>query len=149
MPVIEYKGNLLDTDCNVIIHCCNCFNRMGSGIAKAISDRWPEVRAADDQTVAGDKDKLGTFTFAEVDGRIVFNLYGQYRYGTDSRKVEYPALKQGLSLIKEHLEDNGGFAFYKVGTYPLGCGLAGGDWEIVRPIIEEVFGDQEVHVYTL
>jgi O-acetyl-ADP-ribose deacetylase (regulator of RNase III) len=148
MPVIEYQGDLLQSDCNVIIHCCNCFNRMGSGIAKAIAEKWPEARAADDKTVPGDRDKLGTFTKAELQEVVIFNLYGQYRYGTDSRKVEYDALEKGLTSIKEFLDQNG-MAFYKVGTYRLGCGLAGGDWDEVKPIIERVFGDEEIHVYTL
>ena len=39
-----YLGeNLLESDCDVIIHCCNCFNTMGAGIAKAIADKYKGV----------------------------------------------------------------------------------------------------------
>lgn len=33
MSIIYVKGNLLNSDCNVICHGCNCFNIFGAGIA--------------------------------------------------------------------------------------------------------------------
>lgn len=150
--IYELKGDLLASDCNIIIHCCNCFNTMGAGIAKAISTKWPEAKAADNETIRGDKDKLGTFTFAEAaDGTKIFNLYGQYNYGSryGKRNLDYDALKLGLEKIKEFLESNYHPAFYKVGTYKLGCYRAGGDWKIVKAIIEDVFPDWNIYVYEL
>ena len=42
--MIHYvKGNLLDSDCDYICHQVNCQGVMGSGIAKQIRERWPEV----------------------------------------------------------------------------------------------------------
>jgi hypothetical protein len=31
----------------------------------------------------------------------------------------------------------------------IGCGLAGGTWEEVEPVVERTCGDLEVHVYDL
>jgi hypothetical protein len=31
----------------------------------------------------------------------------------------------------------------------IGCGLAGGSWDIVSDIIDDVFKDKEITVYTL
>lgn len=31
MPIIEVKGNLLISDCDIIAHGCNCFNNLGGG----------------------------------------------------------------------------------------------------------------------
>jgi len=33
--------------------------------------------------------------------------------------------------------------------YKIGCGIANGDWDIVRKIIEKVFNDYEVTLYRL
>ena len=42
--MITYKkGNLLNSNCDIIVHQVNCQKVMGSGIAKQIRDRWPEV----------------------------------------------------------------------------------------------------------
>ncbi len=154
MPIHEVKGDLLESDCDIIIHCCNCFNAMGAGIARSIANKWPGAWEADNRTIKGDKDKLGTFTYYdsfgddEVEDIVVFNLYAQYRYGTERRHVNYEALIRGLYLVKEYLQHED-FNGLKIGTYQLGCGLAGGNWNIVRAIIEEVFADRDIYIYTL
>ena len=43
--MIEYiKGDIRDTDCKVIAHGVNCQGVMGSGVAKALYEKWPEVK---------------------------------------------------------------------------------------------------------
>ena len=32
MPIIEVKGNLLISDCDIIAHGCNCFNNLGGAL---------------------------------------------------------------------------------------------------------------------
>ncbi len=34
--VVELAGDMLESDSDVIIHCCNCFHTMGAGAAKTI-----------------------------------------------------------------------------------------------------------------
>ena len=51
---------------DVIIHGCNCFCRMGAGIAKSIKEEFPQAYEADCATVPGVRDKLGTMTSAKV-----------------------------------------------------------------------------------
>ena len=47
---------------------------MGSGIAPQIAKRYPSARAADNATIKGDADKLGTFTRAIVSLAHSLNL---------------------------------------------------------------------------
>jgi len=144
--IYELKGDLLESDCNVLIHSCNCFHTMGAGIAKTISARYPMALIADKQTRYGDRKKLGSFSAAQApDGRLIYNLYGQYRYGRGRRQVDYAALEMGLERIKKDMEFYA--AFYKAGTCRMGCGLAGGDWAIVSGIINKVFPYTDIHVY--
>lgn len=62
--MIYAKGNLLDMaesgDFDVIIHGCNCFCRMKSGIAGQIAQRYPIVVDKDNETRVGDMSKLGS-----------------------------------------------------------------------------------------
>jgi O-acetyl-ADP-ribose deacetylase (regulator of RNase III) len=123
---------------DVIIQPCNCFCTMGSGptkkgLAKGIKDTFPEAYAADCATIKGDIKKLGTFTFAEINRfakpLVVVNAYTQYRYGVDKRHVDYDAVRRVMTAIQKQ------FSGRIIGYPKIGCGLAGGDWSIIEPII--------------
>ena len=149
------KGNLLDAfdrgDVDVIAHQCNCFCNMGSGIAPQIAKRYPNAYRADLNTTQGDASKLGTFTKVYVNHGhskgLVYNLYGQYRYGGQSMQTNYYALKRALNAMQKDLNDlDKGDRI--IGLPLIGCGLGGGDWEVVSEIINEVLTN-EVHIYVL
>ena len=60
-----------------IVHGCNCFNTMGSGLAPQIARSWPGAQEADNKTIPGSKVKLGNYTNYwddELD-LFIFNLY--------------------------------------------------------------------------
>lgn len=149
------KGNLLDAFdrayVDVIAHQCNCFCNMGSGIAPQIAKRYPNVSKADQKTRQGDASKLGTFTKAWVNHGhskgIVYNLYGQFRYGGQRMQTNYDALAAALKAMQNDLIKLGKTDCI-VGLPLIGCGLGGGDWEVVSEIINEVFTN-EVHIYVL
>jgi O-acetyl-ADP-ribose deacetylase (regulator of RNase III) len=135
------KGNLIDLaeqgHFNVIVHGCNCFHTMGSGIAKEIKARYPRAYRADtDFTVKGDINKLGHYSWAIVAEPnkhefIILNAYTQYRYGKDGTHVDYDAIQRVFETIAKNFGD-------KVIGYPkIGAGLAGGDWNTIETIINK------------
>ena len=128
---------------------------MGSGIAPQIAKRYPGAEAVDSATIKGDSDKLGTFTCAivsrnvngeTIDNGIVYNLYGQYGYGGNGVNTKYECLKQAMQKMQQQLKDESNESI--IGLPLIGCGLGGGDWEVVSKIINEVFTN-EVHIYVL
>lgn len=140
MTLLHEKGNLLDLAENgnfdVIIHGANCFNTMGGGIAREIRERYPEVAAADAETVAGDYSKLGTWTEAAVmrknnsGGFWVINAYTQYNMSQGTDVFEYVA----FDLILQKLLHFHGTK--RLGLPYIGMGLAGGDKDFIIPMIE-------------
>jgi O-acetyl-ADP-ribose deacetylase (regulator of RNase III) len=141
----EVNGNILDfpEGINVIIHGCNTLNIMGAGLAKLIREKYPEVYAADTQAFYNGKVRLGRFSGCKVDdGKYIINLYIQSEIGTSKRMVDYEALYSGLQAMKTVMLMRDGKKF-TVGFPRIGCGLAGGDWHVVKSMIESVFGGSE------
>lgn len=138
-------GDIFAGASEVIIHQANCHHSMASGIAKEIRERFPEAYAADCATAQADLGKLGTFSAAEVMRagsplRFVVNLYSQYGYRDGDRRTSYDAMLAGLLRVRQDAR----FAGLSLAVpHRIGCGLAGGDWTVVRAILEAVFGGPE------
>ena len=151
MP-IKYKVGCLvkaakEGEIDVIGHCANCFNTMKSGIAPQIARAFPEAWAADQDTDKGCKSKLGHFTWAVSGDVTVFNLYGQYHYSPRTiMHLDYGALLSSLDWAAWFMKKAGDKS---IGLPKIGCGLAGGDWNIVLGIIRRTLKDFDVTIYVL
>ena len=148
--------NIVEADVDIIAHCCNCQNTMGSGVARAIRDKWPEVYEADCETKKGDVNKFGKFSLANIknpDNRIkkVYNLYGQYSYGRERRQVNYEKMYSAIELMRNDIVDRLSSiedqSKIRVG-FPHGMASmrAGGDWRIIEKMIEVIFEKTNIEV---
>lgn len=144
------EGNLLDATENIIGHQVNCQGVMGSGVAKAIKDRWKSAYFGYINYCYGKHpyDLLGDMLLVDLgERRFVGHLFGQLNYGRNKvRYTDYEALKEALIKLKTVAEHN---KLSVALPYGIGCGLANGDWNVVYKIIEEVFQDYEVSLYKL
>lgn len=139
--VKQIKGNLITLakkgEFEVILHGCNIFCTMGSGIAKSIKEEWPEAYDVDLLTKSGDTSKLGTISFTHnIPNLTIVNCYTQEKYGRDVKVyADYDAIEKAMIEVKSQ------FLGKKIGMPKIGAGLARGDWSIILPIIEKVFCD--------
>lgn len=78
------------------------------------------------------------------DGKIVANIFSQLDVGRNERKTDYKKLKIGLKKVCKYAKENN---LSVALPYKIGCGLAGGNWNIVYKIIDSVFEDYEVTMY--
>lgn len=145
------KGNIVEATEPIIIHQVNCQNAMGSGVAKALYERWSEVkREYHDYCVTmaefglSKEELLGQICPVEVDGKTIINCFSQLTYGNDGRQhTDYNAVEECFNKIVLN------FPYGTIAIpYLYGCGLGGGDWEIVSEIIEDSFGSRAV-IYKL
>lgn len=146
--IIYRTGNLVKEPLDAFIHQANCFNTMGSGVAKEVRETYPEVYEADCRTIKGDANKLGTFSFAKTsDGKIGYNLYSQFNFGYDGKRyTSYEAMRHGLEQIRDHIKVNLK-PNAKVGIpCRMGCARGGGDWNEVSRIINEVFENEPIDI---
>src|SRR6056297_401088 len=150
----KIQGNLIEMakegQFDVILHGCNCMCEMGAGIAKAIRDNFPEAYQADLDTKSGDKNKLGTCSYAicRVNDHqlVVVNAYTQYDYKQqrkDQVLVDYEAVRSCMRWIKQNYSGS------RIGLPRIGAGLAGGDWDRISRIIDDELGDEDVTLVEL
>ncbi len=148
LMIKEIQCDIRNSGADVIIHACNCFHTMGTGVAKSLREKWPEVYRQDKITNYGDKDKLGSFSIAivydERDETYVLNCYTQYRYGRDKKYTDYEAYYNCLERVREFC------VFNKVKSlavpYKMGCNNAGGSWDICKNMINVVLGKENFDV---
>lgn len=131
----------------LIIHCCNDLPAMGSGVAKALYEKWPIVKS---EYMKWGNSKvnfaLGNIQGLQVETDIaVINMIGQrhikpidgippIRYGAMRQciqKVAKIAIKYSASV---HI------------PYLMGSDLAGGEWKEIEKIIIEELCQKEIKV---
>ena len=126
---------------DVIVHGCNCQCVMGKGIALAIKQQFPQAYAADQATIRGSREKLGTISKAEIelgDRRlIVINGYTQFDYRGSGVKADYDAIRSVMRLVRRD------FSGLRIGYPKIGAGLAGGDWNRISAIIDEELAGED------
>lgn len=151
------KGDLLKLalagEFDAIVHGCNCFNVMGAGIAGQIANHpvFNCAAYADKITERGSWLKLGQCSFSNAfilnGSRILFiiNAYTQYSFGV-GKQVEYCAVKGCMDWISNFLKRETLGKQTRIGLPQIGCGLGGGDWNIIKNIIEYGLRDFDVTI---
>lgn len=167
----EITGDLVKLAVNgefdVIAHGCNCFCRQKSGLApqmvQAFMTNNPEYYPSETPEMEGEMGKLGNIewwavnlrhygrppvpigsavSFSDLTGKslAVVNCYTQYDYGTSGMYLDYSALRLVLKKLNHTFKDK------HIGLPQIGCGLAGGDWGVVRNMITENLKDCDVTI---
>lgn len=150
----EIEGDLIELakqgNFDVIAHGCNCFCTMQSGIAPQMAKAFDCDRFEKESLqYKGDINKIGTIDFEyfaklgdynyhsvnKIDHEfkenhlVVVNAYTQYNYGKNhvdgvSIPLDYEALTLCLRKINHEFKGK------HIGLPLIGCGLAGGIWDI-------------------
>jgi O-acetyl-ADP-ribose deacetylase (regulator of RNase III) len=145
----KYKGDLLESDCNFIVHQTNCLSSGGvGGFAFNLYSKYKEHNVY--ELIPTNKRHLGMVDVRHVDtdNLYIVSLFAQYFPGgyifnSDNDKQSDIALyfKIGLDnfktfLINEFRHNNGTF---KIGfPFKIGCNIAGGgDWNVYDKNISE------------
>ena len=120
----------------VIAHVCNDSGGWGKGFVLAISRRWPGPEAAYRRWArSGEKFGLGMVQLVTVADRLsVANMVAQHGYVSPANPVaiRYDALAQCLSTLAGRIE-----AGTSIHMPRIGCGLAGGSWDQIEPLLQE------------
>lgn len=133
----------------IIVHVCNDIGGWGKGFVVAISKRWPEPEQRYRAWHRGEESQpftLGEVQFVPVaDDICVANLVGQRDLHPINGvpPIRYEALRLALAKVAAEAKRLGA----SVHMPRIGCGLAGGTWELVGQIVEEELAGLPVVVY--
>lgn len=134
----------------IICHICNDIGAWGAGFVLALSAKWtgPEEHyRAKKKYALGEVDVLHVLKEDIVGDIFVANMIAQHGIRPDSKgvpPVRYDALAQALSGVNMVAEQIGATLHMP----RIGCGLAGGEWDEVEKVINEVV-TVDVTVYDL
>lgn len=133
----------------IIAHICNDIGGWGKGFVLAVSKRWeaPEKEYRNWHRFRSKNNfALGETQLIQVEKYIyVANMIGQkgIKTGSNDIPVRYEAIEKCLkTLANEALTLNASVHMPRIG-----CGLAGGKWTEIEPIIERTLLNKNVEVF--
>lgn len=144
--MIILNGDLLETPFEIIAHQVNCMGVMGSGLAKQIRDKYPWVYSDYKGALQrnGADYMFGKSQTVFQGGHTFFNVFGQYYYGHDKQYTDYEAFKSAFIEAITRYKDEDESQITIAIPYGIGCGLAGGDWTIIKEILETIEKEHNV-----
>lgn len=155
MIIEEVRGNILNVTRGIIVHGCNATAGEVSGLAAQVFAAYPEAQVAHNNLAMSERFAslvLGKISvFSPNAGLYIVNAITQSAPGGGS--LSYDAMIKCFDKVKLLAADYAESQRYN-GNLPIvlpriGAGIAGGNWNIIRTIIEEVFVDNSVILYTL
>jgi len=139
-------GDLLDATEDYLAHQCNCCSTGAKALAELMFDKYPHANSYN-KRIKNNKSTYSKPGTIEVFDNVI-NMYAQYypafgKYNNDSvvKRVEwFKACLVDISKIKD----------IKLKTiampFNIGCGAAGGDWNVYYKMIEEFATKEKIHV---
>uniref|UniRef100_A0AAU2JW88 Macro domain-containing protein n=1 Tax=Streptomyces sp. NBC_00049 TaxID=2903617 RepID=A0AAU2JW88_9ACTN len=132
----------------IVAHVCNDLGGWGKGFVLAVSKRWPEPEAAYrawHRERSKNDFELGAVQLVRVKPDVwVANMVGQrgMRTGSGGPPIRYDAVARCLVALAVHAVELGA----GVHMPRIGCGLAGGTWTRIEPLIKDALCARDVAV---
>lgn len=131
----------------IIVHICNDIGGWGKGFVMAISNRWEEPeKQYRDWFSKKENFALGQVQFVQVEDSLwIANIIGQHKINKDEEgnpPIRYEAVLSGLDKV-------GQFALDKKASVHMpriGCGLAGGSWDKIEPLVQSCLTNKDILV---
>ena len=149
MSITYHKGDLfehLPKDKTIYIpHVCNNAGGWGAGFVLALSKHFPRAEKSYREWFEYGKPDLSNVQMVPIPQTrniIVCNMIAQGLGGI--KPLRYGHLAHCMQKVADTLQP--GFLIY---APKFGSGLAGGDWAIIEELIEDIWGKNEVHIFTL
>lgn len=145
--MVEYiKNDITTLEEGIIVHGVNCQGVMGSGVAKAIKDKWPTVYT-EYMSLFDNKPRpnlLGKSQLVSIsDDLHIFNAFTQESYGRNGVYANPQAIQSAIENVIITTDIMG--LLGSINMPMIGAGLGGLDWNRdVVPILEILSSKHDV-----
>jgi hypothetical protein len=146
----------------LIPHVCNNLDIFGGGFAKCIGDKFPEVK--ENYHLLGKnflKNNFGYCQFIDINLSlplrskiIACNMICQDGFPSNSkqRALHYGGLVSSMYKVKKYILDLKSQAKDDIHNIEIhapkfGSGIAGGNWNFISDLIEDIWSDMPVFIY--
>ena len=145
IPVVN--GDIFESGADIIVHQVNCQGVMGSGVARQVRERYPNVynKYAEE---CKKSNPLGKILIVRADNAdnskpLIANLFAQDKYGYDGGcYTDYEALQKCLDALNICAK-----GMTVAIPYMMSCYRGGANWEIVARMIINTLKDCDVTFY--
>jgi hypothetical protein len=165
--IFEMSKNRVSSETNgatvFIPHVCNNIDLFGAGFAADIADKFPSVKA--DYHMLGKNFLKNNFGYAQIikvmeetrhkQKLYIVNMIAQngVQSNNNPRPLNYFALAKSMGLLSSFILSNTGYLNksenIEIHCPKFGSGLAGGNWNFISELIEDVWGRYNVTVHVL
>jgi hypothetical protein len=148
----QHNGNSV-----IIPHVCNNINSYAAGFAAQVADRFPVAK--ENFHLLGKTAKLGQVQHILVAQNknyghrlYISNMIAQngIKSQSNSRPINYAALCYCMNDVKnfvQKLQKEEEIPKVQIHSPKFGSGLAGGNWDFISDLIEDIWSNIEVYVY--
>ena len=134
---------------SIIAHICNDQGKWGKGFVLALSERWREpeqsYRVWYHKGTSGGF-RLGALQVVPIEVNLwVANMVAQrdIRWSDQGPPIRYAALREALQQLAQEAT----LLEASVHMPRIGCGLAGGSWDKIEPLIQETLCEAQIPVF--
>ena len=145
----------------IVPHVCNNIDLFGAGFAAQVAEYYPEIKA--NYHMLGKnflKNNLGHSQIIKVSESTKYkhklyfvNMIAQngVKSANNIRPLNYAALVKSMVQVSSFIRSNTGFLYknenVEIHAPKFGSGLAGGNWNFISDLIEDIWGNYNVFIY--
>lgn len=159
--IFEHLKNYIDggnNGCSIVVpHVCNNLDVFGAGFAGVVAKYYPIVK--ENYHMLGSiflKNNPGytQFVVAEHEkthnNKLVFaNMICQngIRSSRNPRPLNYFSLCKSMNMVSKYLKQYFNDSPVQIHAPKFGCGLAGGNWNFIQDLIQDMWAEYSIVIY--
>lgn len=136
--IFKYDSDLLKSDAQIIAQQCNCTSKKAKGLSLAISQKFPYADFYSGRTSPSTPGTIKIAGKRKANERYVLAMFGQINPGKPKKSGKDTA-ENRVKYFKMCLDAIAKRKGVKSIAFPekIGCGLAGGDWDVYLEILRK------------